>query len=297
MHHALHHAKSHADPQDMRNMGGLRRAMPWTFVLMLIATLAIAGVPPFAGFFSKDEILGAAFARGTVQPIYMACYLLGLGAAIITAYYMARLLAMTFLGRYRGDDASAGALHEAPMIMTAPLAVLGVLAAIGGLINLPHFAGGTEWLAHWLAPVTQTAMMSMKPLPEIGGGQETTLLLLAVAAAAAGLIGGYVGTTRKAIVPAAESAPDRGLWNVIYHKYYVDEIYQRIFVLPVVWLSRRVLWQTVDAFLIDRIGVGGTARIAEGLGWLGSRLQNGQVAFYVTMFAVGAVLILRTLVR
>jgi NADH-quinone oxidoreductase subunit L len=297
LHHALHHAKSHADPQDMRNMGGLRRAMPWTFVLMLIATLAIAGVPPFAGFFSKDEILGAAFARGTAQPIYMVCYALGLGAALITAYYMARLLAMTFLGRYRGGDASEGALHEAPMVMTGPLAVLGVLAAIGGLINLPHFAGGTAWLERWLAPVTQVAMMVMKPLPELASGQETTLLLLAVAVAAAGLIGGYVGTTRAAIVPAADAAPDRGLWNVIYHKYYVDEIYQRIFVVPVVWLSRRVLWQTVDAFLIDRIGVGGTARIAEGLGWLGSRLQNGQVAFYVTMFAVGAVLILRTLVR
>jgi len=84
---------------------------------------------------------------------------------------------------------------------------------------------------------------------------------------------------------------------VVYHKYYVDELYQRVFVHPVVWLSRRALWQTIDALLVDRIGVGGTARLAEGLGWLGSRLQNGQVAFYVAMFAVGVVLILRTLMR
>jgi len=297
MHHALHHAHSHDDPQDMRNMGGLRRAMPWTFALMLVATLAISGVPPFSGFFSKDEILAAAFARGTVQPLYMVCYALGLAAALMTAFYMARLVAMTFFGRYRGGDAAATHLHEAPWIMTGPLVVLGVLAAIGGAINLPEFAGGGLWLTHWLAPVTQVAMMVMPPLPEIAQGRETVLLVLAITVAAAGLVGGYFGTVRRPIVAAKVSPPERGFWNVIYHKYYVDELYQMVFVTPVMWLSRRVLWQTVDAFLIDRLGVGGTARIAEGLGWLGSRLQNGQVAFYVTMFAVGAVFILRALVR
>ncbi len=146
MHHALHKAGSHADPQDMRNMGELRRAMPWTFGLMAIATLAIAGVPPFAGFFSKDEILGAAFARGTEQPIYLICWALGLAAALMTAFYMARLLAMTFFGSFRGGEKSAKHLHEAPWIMTGLLAVLGVLTVAGGLINLPHFVGGHNWL-------------------------------------------------------------------------------------------------------------------------------------------------------
>ena len=297
MHHALHHARSHADAQDMRNMGGLRRWMPWTFALMLIATLAIAGVPPFAGFFSKDEILAAAFARGTEQPIYLVCWALGLVAALMTAFYMARLVAMTFLGKYRGGDMSAAHLHEAPLMMTAPLVVLGALAVAGGLINLPHFAGGHAWLEHWLEPVTQVAAMVMKPLPELARSQEALLILLAITAAVAGLIGGYVVTSRTVIATPEHAAPERGLWRVLYHKFYVDELYQLVFVNPVMWVSRTALWQTVDAFLIDRIGVGGTARVAEGLGWLGSRLQNGQVAFYVAMFAVGAVLILRTLVR
>ncbi|MES1258954.1 MAG: NADH-quinone oxidoreductase subunit L, partial [Gemmatimonadota bacterium] len=297
MHHALHHAHSHDDPQDMRNMGGLRRAMPWTFALMVIATLAIAGVPPFAGFFSKDEILGAAFARGSEQPIYLVCWALGLGAALMTAFYMARLVAMTFFGSYRGPEKSADHLHEAPWIMTGPLVVLGLLTMAGGLINLPHFAGGGAWLEHWLEPVTQVAMLVMKPLPEVAGMRETTLILLAIAAALAGLTGGYLVTTRSTIATPANAPAERGLWSLLHHKYYVDELYQKIFVNPTMWLSRRALWQTIDAFLIDRIGVGGTARLAQGLGWLGSRLQNGQVAFYFAMFAVGAVLILRTLVR
>ena len=297
MHHALHHADSQADPQDMRNMGGLRRAMPWTFGLMAIATLAIAGVPPFAGFFSKDEILGAAFARGGEQPIYLVCWALGLGAALMTAFYMARLVALTFFGRYRGDQKSASHLHEAPWVMTGPLVILAVLTIGGGLINLPHFAGGTTWLEHWLEPVLQVAMMMMTPVPENPSGLEMMLVGMAIAAAVAGLVGGYMVTTRSVIVTPEHAPEERGLWSLLYHKYYVDEMYQRLVVGPTMWLSRRALWQTVDAFLIDRIGVGGTARLAEGLGWLGSRLQNGQVAFYVTMFAVGAVLILRTLVR
>jgi len=297
MHHALHHAHSHDDPQDMRNMGGLRRAMPWTFALMVIATLAIAGVPPFSGFFSKDEILGAAWAQAQVHPVYYLCWALGIGAALMTAYYMARLVAMTFLGRYRGPAASEPHLHEAPWIMTGPLVVLAGLTVAGGLINLPAFAGGSSWLEHWLAPVTQTAMMVVQQAPEVPGGQETMLIGLAVVIALTGLVAGTVLTTRTPITDAAHAPADTGFWRVLYHKYYVDELYQKVFVNPLVWLSRRTLWQTIDAFLIDRIGVGGTARVAQGLGWLGSRLQNGQVALYVALFAVGAVFILGTLAR
>ena len=214
MHHALHSVHSHADAQDMRNMGGLRRRMPWTFILMLIATLAIAGVPPFAGFFSKDEILGAAFARGSQHPVYLVCWALGLGAALMTAFYMARLVAMTFLGSYRGDAKSAEHLHEAPLTMTGPLVVLGVLTIGGGLINLPHFAHGSVWLEHWLEPVTQVAAMVMQPLPELAGSQEPVLILLAITAAVAGLIGGYVVTTRTAITTPEHAPPEAGLWRI-----------------------------------------------------------------------------------
>ena len=252
-------------------MGGLRRSMPWTFALMVIATLAISGVPPFSGFFSKDEILGAAFARGAGHPIYLVCWALGLAAALMTAFYMARLVAMTFLGRFRGGEQAEEHLHEAPWIMTGPLVVLGVLSLVGGVVNLPAFVGGTSWLERWLAPVTQTARMTMTPIPEATGASETLLIGLAIAAAVVGLAGGWWMTTRSAIATPERSPAERGFWRVVYHKYYVDELYQRVFVNPVVWLSRRVLWQTIDALLVDRIGVGGTARLAEGLGWLGSQ--------------------------
>ena len=138
MHHAYHATHSHDDAQDMRNMGGLRRYMPWTFGLMLIATLAIAGIPPFSGFFSKDEILAAAFARGGDLPVFYVFYGMGVLAALLTAFYMARLMAMTFLGENRTGEAERAHLHEAPWIMTGPLVVLGVLSLAGGVLNLPH---------------------------------------------------------------------------------------------------------------------------------------------------------------
>src|SRR6478735_3288012 len=124
MHHAYHATHSHEDAQDMRNMGGLRRYMPWTFALMTIATLAIAGIPPLSGFFSKDEILAAAFARGADQPVFYLFYGLGVLAALLTAFYMARLMAMTFLGENRTGEQERAHLHEAPWIMTGPLVVL-----------------------------------------------------------------------------------------------------------------------------------------------------------------------------
>src|SRR4051812_7462372 len=120
MHHAYHATHSHEDAQDMRNMGGLRRYMPVTFGLMMIATLAIAGIPPFSGFFSKDEILAAAFARGGDLPIYYVFYAMGVLAALLTAFYMARLMAMTFMGENRTGEKERPHLHEAPWIMTGP---------------------------------------------------------------------------------------------------------------------------------------------------------------------------------
>ncbi|HEX3926887.1 MAG TPA: NADH-quinone oxidoreductase subunit L [Gemmatimonadales bacterium] len=297
MHHALHKGRSHADAQDMRNMGGLARAMPWTFALMGLATLAIAGVPPFSGFFSKDAILGAAFARGVDHPVYLVCWALGLAAALMTAFYMARLMTMTFLGDFRGSAEARAHLHEAPWIMTAPLLVLGALSVVGGVVNLPAFVGGGNWLDHWLAPVTAPAAAIFHVAAEPAASMTWVLIGVAVVVAIGGLLAGWQMTVRANVVSPERTPPEHGLANVISHKYYVDELYSRTIVQPTIWLSRRVLWQTVDQLLIDRIGVGGTARVAAGLGWLGSRLQNGQVAFYVAMFAAGAAIILRTLVR
>src|SRR5437867_1050719 len=138
MHRAYHASHSHEDAQDMRNMGGLARHMPWTTTLMWIATLAIAGVPPLSGFFSKDEILTAAFARGTPQPAWLVFWGLGLATALLTAFYMTRLMLYTFHGPNRTGEEERRHLFEAPWIMTAPLLVLGLLSFAGGLLNVPE---------------------------------------------------------------------------------------------------------------------------------------------------------------
>ncbi len=296
MHHAYHATHAHEDAQDMRNMGGLRRYMPVTFWLMLIATLAIAGIPPFSGFFSKDEILAAAFARGADTPAYYVFYAMGVVAAFLTAFYMARLIAMTFLGENRTGERERGHLHEAPGIMTGPLVVLGVLSAVGGVINLPAFAGGRHLLDHWLEPVTAAAAR-LVPVEMPHGSTELFLVGGAVAIGAVGLLLGFRATLGRRILPARESPPDTGLGLVLNRKWYVDELYDAVIVRPTVWLSRVVLWRGVDQGVVDGAAVNGVARVSQGLGWIGSRLQTGQVGVYVVLFLVGVLWVLRAVMR
>jgi NADH-quinone oxidoreductase subunit L len=296
MHHAYHATHSHEDAQDMRNMGGLKRYMPVTFWLMMIATLAIAGIPPFSGFFSKDEILAAAFARGADTPIYYAYYAMGVVAALLTAFYMARLIAMTFLGENRTGERERAHLHEAPWIMTGPLVVLALLSAAGGALNLPTFAGGSHALDHWLEPVTAAASRFMAvEMPH--GSAELFLVGGAVAIGALGLWLGFRATLGRPPRRAHEAPADTGLGLVLNRKYYVDELYDALVVRPTVWLSRAVLWRGVDQGLVDGAAVNGTAKLSQGLGWLGSRLQTGQVGLYVVLFLVGALWVLRAVIR
>jgi NADH-quinone oxidoreductase subunit L len=296
MHHAYHASHSHADAQDMRNMGGLKQYMPLTFWLMLIATLAIAGVPPFAGFFSKDEILAAAFARGQSIPIYHLFYAMGIVAALLTAFYMARLMTMTFLGDNRTGEQERTHLHEAPWIMTGPLVVLGILSAVGGLLNLPSFLGGGAALERWLEPVTAPAAGIFR-LEMPHGATEFFLVGAAVVIGAAGLVAGWWATLRRPTLPADRAPADRGLARLLYRKYYVDELYDRVIVRPLVWLSRFVLWRGVDQAVVDGAAVNGTAKLSRGLGWLGSRLQTGQVGVYIVLFLVGALWVLHSVVK
>ena len=296
MHQAYHATHSHADAQDMRNMGDLKQNMPVTFWLMLIATLAIAGIPPFAGFFSKDEILAAAYARGESSPIYYVFYAMSVIAALLTAFYMARLMAMTFLGENRTGEQERAHLHDAPVVMTGPLVVLGVFSALGGLLNLPAFLGGGGAMEHWLEPVTAPAARYF-PLEMPHGSTEFFLIGAAVAVGAAGLMAGWWVTLRRRTLPAVESPADTGLAGLVSRKFYIDELYDTLFVRPMVWLSRLVLWKGLDQAVVDGAAVNGTARLSRGLGWLGSRLQTGQVGIYVVLFLVGALWILQAMVR
>ena len=296
MHHAHHATHSHADAQDMRNMGGLRRYLPWTWALMWTGSLAMAGIPPFSGFFSKDEILAAAFNRGTVQPIWYLFWALGIAAALLTAFYTTRLMLYTFHGPNRTGEKERAQLHEAPWVMTGPLLVLGALALAGGTINWPELMGGRAWLQRWLEPVT-AGTEGRLPANNLTHQVEWLLVLLAVSVAATGLVVALRLLKPADLKPARAAPAERGVERILWKKYYVDEVYDALFVRPLVWLSRNVLWRVVDQGVVDGAGVNGAARLSRALGWVGSKLQTGQVGFYVVLFVVGVLVVLRAVAR
>jgi NADH-quinone oxidoreductase subunit L len=296
MHQAYHATHAHEDAQDMRNMGGLRRFLPWTATLMWIATLAIAGIPPLSGFFSKDEILAAAFARGTMQPAWYLFWGLGLAAAALTAFYMTRMMLYTFHGPTRTGAREQVHLREAPLVMIGPLVVLGVLSAIGGAINLPTLVGGGAWLHHWLEPVT-AAGAALAPAPELAHRTEWLLIGVAVAIGAGGMVAALRLLDLTALVPAAKAPPETGFAKVLWKKWYVDELYDAVIVRPVLWVSRTLLWRVVDVGVVDGAGVNGAAVVSRALGWLGSRLQTGELGFYVVVFVVGVIAVLSRALR
>ena len=294
MHQAYHATHSHEDAQDMRNMGGLARHLPWTAALMWIATLAIAGIPPFAGFFSKDEILGAAFAQGAARPIWYGFWAMGIAAALLTAFYMTRLMRYTFHGANRTGDREREHLHEAPWSMTAPLLVLGALTLLGGALNVPRLFGGGARLEHWLEPVTGAAAL-LRPPAELAAGTEWALVGGAVLVAALGIFAAFRWLKPETLVPARLAPAETGLGRILWKKWYVDELYDAIVVRPVMWLSRQVLWKVVDARLVDGWLVNGTAAVSRALGWAGSRLQTGEVGAYVVLFVIGVIGVLTLL--
>ncbi|HEX9487178.1 MAG TPA: NADH-quinone oxidoreductase subunit L [Gemmatimonadales bacterium] len=296
VHHAYHATHTHEDAQDMRNMGGLARYMPWTAALMWIATLAIAGIPPFAGFFSKDEILGAAFAEAAVHPAWYAFWAMGIAAALLTAFYMTRLMLYTFHGPNRTGEREREHLHEAPPVMTGPLVVLGVLTVIGGALNIPELFGGNASLEHWLEPVTSLARR-LQPAVELAHRTEWALVVGAVLVAALGIVGAFRLLKPEALVPARLAPPETGLGRLLWKKWYVDELYDALIVRPVMWLSREVLWKIVDQRIVDGLLVNGTAKAARAAGWLGSQLQTGEVGAYVVLFVLGVWAVIVAAVR
>jgi len=296
MHHAYHATHTDADAQDMRNMGGLRHYLPWTGALMWIATLAIAGIPPFAGFFSKDEILGAAFAEATIRPLWYAFWAMGLAAALLTAFYMTRLMLYTFHGPNRTGERERAHLHEAPPVMTGPLALLGILTVLGGALNVPELLGGHAFLERWLEPVTGVAQR-LQPAVEVAHATEWALVAGAVLIAVLGIVGAFRLLKPEALVAARLAPPERGLARLLWKKWYVDELYDAIIVRPVMWLSREVLWKIVDARIVDGVLVNGTAAASRAVGWLGSRLQTGEVGVYVVLFVIGVLAVVGAAVR
>ena len=292
LHYAYHHTHSSEEAQDMRNMGGLRKWMPLTATFMWIATLAIAGVPGLSGFFSKDEILAATFARGDEAAAFYVLWAVGIVTALLTAFYMTRLMIYTFHGPNRSGEKEQQHLHESPWVMTGPLLVLAVLAIVGGLINLPAVLPGSGWLHHWLEPVTE---LSAAYLPEVHLSHSTEWALLGFATliAALGIIGAWRLLKPAALRPAREAPEETGIQKVLLNKWYVDEIYDTLIVRPIMWVSENVLWKVIDKGIVDGFAVNGSANFARAMGWLGSRLQTGYLGTYVFLFVLGALILLR----
>jgi NADH-quinone oxidoreductase subunit L len=257
-----------ADEQDMRKMGGLARVMPWTFATMAVAWLAISGIPPLAGFWSKDEILASVFERGG---LWYVLWGIGLVTALLTAFYMTRMMWMTFGGERRwGEGVHA---HESPRVMVVPLAALGVLSVVGGLVNTPWRPA----LEHFLEPAFE--LVTLAHLPE--GLTPWILAVVSVAAAVAGIL---AATARyRTRVPAEEE----GAWRLLNRGYYVDDAYARVFVgyggAGATWLADGFDQKGVDG-VVDGVGVA-VKRVS---GWL-RPLQTGLVRSYAVAILLGAV--------
>jgi NADH-quinone oxidoreductase subunit L len=268
--HAVHH-------NDLQAMGGLRKYMPLTFGTFLIAYLAIAGVPPFAGFFSKDEILWEAFNRQLAVPgLSMALYVLGLLGAGITAFYMTRLMVLAFAGSFRGDPQQAQHLHESPAIMTLPLTVLALLSAVGGAIGLPESTHLPKLLHNFLSPVLGAAEIA--PSTTGVNALELLLMLISTAVAFSGIFLGWFFYVKRPDLPGLVTARFNGLYRLTANKFYVDEIYHTLFVRPVlklVTVSGRFDLGGIDAAvnLFSRL----TVKLSALVGWEDLQVLDGAV--------------------
>ena len=265
--HAMHHE------QDIRKMGGLKSKLPITHLTFLIGCIAIAGVPPFSGFFSKDEILAAAYAK---NPIY---WFLGVVGAAMTAFYMFRLYATTFLGQFRGTEAQASHLHESPINMTLPLIILAVLSAVGGAMGVPEILGGHHWLSHHLSSIigAEHALHLSHTTEWILMGTSVAIALVALLIA--------IGKYSK----QADGEPQTALGKFLYNKWLVDELYEKAIVQP---LNRFAgfLKEVVEKNVIDGV-VNGTGKLVQ-YGARQTRLmQSGQVGYYILFMVLSIVLL------
>jgi NADH-quinone oxidoreductase subunit L len=284
--------------QDMQRMGGLRKYIPITFFTMFIATLAIAGIPGLSGFFSKDEILWQSFSSGHGSPVLWA---IAAAAAGITAFYMFRLVFLTFFGESRMDPEVEKHVHESPWTMTLPLSILAVLSVIGGWVGIPAVLGGSNRFEHWLAPVFHPAAAETAHGAAAAGAHgaaagahhsaalEIGLMALSVGIALCGIGLAYFLYRVRTGKPEEIARNWPTLYDVVFHKYYIDEFYEWAVVKRVVngsvWL-----WEMFDAAFIDGI-VNGVADLVRAAGDRVRRLQGGVVGGYAFSLLAGAVLL------
>lgn len=276
------HAMS--NEQDMRKMGGLRKKLPLTFITMLLGTIAIAGIPPFSGFFSKDEILAHAYEHSPVL------WVLGVIGAMCTSFYMFRMMFLTFWGTFRGTHEQEHHLHESPANMTVPLIVLAVLSVVGGAIGIPEIFGGNHWLARFLEPVLAKSASLVKEHGHLDHATEWLLMGISVAAALISAIVAAVRYNSRGHVPLEDTDERPLLARVSYNKFYIDELYDFLIARPLNWCSR-VFFKVIDTQIIDGL-VNGVGRLTV-MASRGMRLlQAGNVGFYLFMMVAGILALL-----
>jgi NADH-quinone oxidoreductase subunit L len=286
---AMHHE------QDIDKMGGLRSRIPLTWGVFLVGVLAIAGVPPLSGFFSKDEVLLAAWTSHV--PGHQALWLMGLVTAGITSFYMFRVYFRTFHGECRAPRDVQDHIEEPTETVTYPLVALAFLAFFGGIIGLPQVYGDaigiaeSNSLAHFLAPVVGEVQHEISHAAELG------LAALAVAVAGAGALLAWLFYVRQPDLPGRFRATATGLWRLVANKYWVDEAIDAAIVRPMVTVSDKLLYQRIDAGLIDGAGVNGVANAvrATALGVF-RHLQSGLAQSYLFLMIVGTLAVVGWLV-
>jgi NADH-quinone oxidoreductase subunit L len=299
--------------QDMRKMGGLRHYMPWTFLTMTIATFTIAGFPPLAAYFSKDEILWKAYSSPNGSWVY---WLIGVITAFLTSFYMFRLWFLTFFGDYRGgpaahdvrhESADAHAMHdkhahdshdhatphESPWVMLGPLVILAILSFVGGWVGI----GGR--FEHFLAPVFQSGLpseLAHETAGEAAGkGTEMLLMLISVAAAVLGFVLAWALYFRQPQLPARIAEGSGSLYRAVVNKYYIDELYAALFVKPLIDGSTTILWHGVDQGIIDA-AVNDSATAARRVSDEARQMQSGNLRSYAGWVAAGGAIVIAYMV-
>ncbi len=304
--------------QDMRFMGGLWKKIPVTFWSMTAATFAIAGIWPFAGFFSKDEILFQTFQ--SPNPLARLLWFVGLLTAGMTSFYMFRLWFKTFFGESRFSQSSFAhtshggdhgavharknthltmeaepetAIHESPLVMTLPLMLLAVLSVVGGWVGIPAALGGHDAFGHFLDPVfSSVATPAAGQVAETAShGLELTLAAISLATAALGFLVAWFFYYRKPGTAAQLARKFQPIYSLVYHKYWMDEIYGRLLVTPLLVFSRLILGGLVESGVVQ--GAGSTlAASAQGSSWLIRRMQSGRIRSYAGWLAAGAAVVI-----
>ncbi len=275
------------EEQNIQKYGGLKSHMPTTYKTFLVAAIAISGIPPLSGFFSKDEILWFSFANGG-----FIFWLIGVLTALLTAFYMFRLLTLTFDGKPRYDTHHVHP-HESPGVMTIPLIVLAVLSAVGGLIGIPEIFSGEHGnqFHNWLAPIFKNAEMKLASHGTHSHTTELLLMLVSTAGAVGSIFFARYVYLKNPRIAENVSGKFKTYYNLLWNKYFIDEIYEAVVINPIVVGSRKILWKIADVKIIDGI-VNGSATLFLNLSAQIRKLQTGITQFYAFIMVLGIAFVL-----